>query len=417
VPPRTRSSNDTTRKRFLAGICAASGGALLATSPALGADSGGSGSGGLDYVATPKIAKVACVRGCASRRRARGGSRILVTGANLSSVTRLVFAGGSTRSDDVEVSIRSRSDRSITVGVPLNAPSGPLVAWAGRTVRSTATKPLAILPPPPPPPPTGELTPVPGPADPGAPKLETGMSAAKVFVGSRYGVTFSYRVSDQAPVNVKIDLVNLANGAVVQSWTPPPVQPGEVRNLRWKGYAGNRAAPEGRYAFRLAASDSQGAQARSAQAQDTQRDAFDLYQHIFPIRAPHNFGQGGARFGAGRDGHSHQGQDVFASCGKRLVAARGGIVKFKQYHSAAGHYVVISGDREGIDYAYMHLQSASPLTAGDRVSTGEEIGRVGDTGHASGCHLHFEMWSAPGWYDGGKPFDPLPSLQAWDAFS
>ena len=32
-----------------------------------------------------------------------------------------------------------------------------------------------------------------------------------------------------------------------------------------------------------------------------------------------------------------------------------------------------------------------------------------------GCHLHFEIWSAPGWYDGGKPFDPLPQLQAWDA--
>jgi len=27
------------------------------------------------------------------------------------------------------------------------------------------------------------------------------------------------------------------------------------------------------------------------------------------------------------------------------------------------------------------------------------------------------MWSKPGWYDGGKPFDPLPRLQAWDVFS
>jgi hypothetical protein len=340
-----------------------------------------------------------------------------VTGANLASVTRLVFAGGPGKSDDVEVKVRPRSDRSVPVGVPLDAPTGPLVAWAGKTVRSKATKPVAILPPPPPPPPTGKLTPVPGPADPGAPRLETGMSTARVFVGSRYGVTFSYRVSDQSPVNVKIDLVNLADGAVVQSWTPPAVAPGEVRNLRWKGYAGEQAAPEGRYAFHLSASSSQGAQARSAQAQDTVRDAFDLYQHIFPVRASHDFGQGAARFGARRDGHSHQGQDVFARCGSRMVAARGGVVKFKQYHSAAGHYLVIDGDREDTDYSYMHLQSASPLAVGDRVSTGEEIGRVGDTGDASGCHLHFEMWGAPGWYDGGKPFDPLPNLQAWDAFS
>jgi murein DD-endopeptidase MepM/ murein hydrolase activator NlpD len=42
---------------------------------------------------------------------------------------------------------------------------------------------------------------------------------------------------------------------------------------------------------------------------------------------------------------------------------------------------------------------------------------VGDTGRASGCHLHFEEWTAPGWYAGGKPFDPLPDLRAWDAQS
>jgi murein DD-endopeptidase MepM/ murein hydrolase activator NlpD len=33
---------------------------------------------------------------------------------------------------------------------------------------------------------------------------------------------------------------------------------------------------------------------------------------------------------------------------------------------------------------------------------------------ASACHLHFELWTAPGWYSGGQPIDPLPSLQAWD---
>jgi hypothetical protein len=27
------------------------------------------------------------------------------------------------------------------------------------------------------------------------------------------------------------------------------------------------------------------------------------------------------------------------------------------------------------------------------------------------------MWTAPGWYEGGRPFDPLPSLRGWDAYS
>ena len=41
---------------------------------------------------------------------------------------------------------------------------------------------------------------------------------------------------------------------------------------------------------------------------------------------------------------------------------------------------------------------------------------VGDTGDADGCHLHFEEWSAPGWYSGGRR-RPAADLQAWDTFS
>jgi murein DD-endopeptidase MepM/ murein hydrolase activator NlpD len=147
------------------------------------------------------------------------------------------------------------------------------------------------------------------------------------------------------------------------------------------------------------------------------RDAFDLRFHAFPVRGRHDFGGAGARFGAGRAGHRHQGQDVMARCGTPLVTAHGGVVKFKQYQSAAGYYLVIDGDHTGVDYAYMHMLRPSPFRVGERVATGQQIGRVGETGNAVGCHLHFEMWTAPGWYDGGHPFDPLPSLRAWDAYS
>jgi len=46
--------------------------------------------------------------------------------------------------------------------------------------------------------------------------------------------------------------------------------------------------------------------------------------------------------------------------------------------------------------------------------TGQPIGFVGRTGDATACHLHFEMWPAPGWYTGGSAVDPLPSLKSWD---
>ena len=100
-----------------------------------------------------------------------------------------------------------------------------------------------------------------------------------------------------------------------------------------------------------------------------------------------------------------------------MVAARGGRVKFKQYHAAAGNYVVIDGAGTDIDYAYMHLAEPTPFQSGDRVYTAPRIGSGGETGNARGCHLHFELWDAPGWYDGGKPFDPMPSLLAWDGWS
>ncbi|HEV2786198.1 MAG TPA: M23 family metallopeptidase, partial [Solirubrobacteraceae bacterium] len=145
--------------------------------------------------------------------------------------------------------------------------------------------------------------------------------------------------------------------------------------------------------------------------------AFELVDHIFPVRGAHGYGEGQAVFGAGRNGRTHQGQDVFARCGTPLVAARGGVVKLNQTHGAAGNYVVIDGEGTDIDYAYMHLRDRSPLAKGARVLTGQLIGQVGDTGDARGCHLHFEMWSGPGWYTGGAPFDPLPALQAWDAYS
>jgi murein DD-endopeptidase MepM/ murein hydrolase activator NlpD len=373
------------------------------------------GNGGAGYSPTPQVTRIACVKLCASHSRPRQGGTIRLIGSNLSGVSQVTFLGAPGKTDDRVVNVRPTSNRALTVKVPFGALSGRLaVVAAGAVSTSARTQVLSILPPPPPPPTTGQLTPVPGPRDPGGPQLETATSNNVAYAGSNRGVTFSYRVGAPAAVSVQVDLLKQDDGSVVQTWQVPNVQPGAVQSITWRGMSLGQLQPDGRYAWRLTATGATGAKARSAQAQDPTRDSFDLHDHIFPVRGSHTFGD---PFGVQRQGHTHQGQDILARCGLNLAAVEAGTVTTRKRQAAAGNYLILHGEETGIDYGYMHMRSLSPFGPGDHVTTGEVIGNVGDTGDATACHLHFEMWSAPGWYTGGHPFDPLPSLQQWDAYS
>ena len=86
-------------------------------------------------------------------------------------------------------------------------------------------------------------------------------------------------------------------------------------------------------------------------------------------------------------------------------------------HSSAGNYIVLDADGTGIDYAYMHLKQKAIPREGSNVRKGEKIGEVGDTGNASGCHLHFEKWTAPGYYEGGHASrNVTKALKSWDKY-
>jgi murein DD-endopeptidase MepM/ murein hydrolase activator NlpD len=220
-----------------------------------------------------------------------------------------------------------------------------------------------------------------------------------------------YQVRHDEPVAVKVELVRASSGRTLEAWRST-VEDDETYAVRWNGLIDGRLLGEQRYAFRLVAKDSEGASTFSASAEDTERDSFQLWQHRFPVRGRHDYGDG---LGAGR---GHQGQDVFAKCGAELEAARGGKVQYAGYQgSGAGHYLVIDGKKTRNDYVYMHLKRRATVRDGDRVRTGETIGKVGESGNASGCHLHFELWSGPGWYEGGSVLDPTPELKHWDSYS
>jgi biotin carboxyl carrier protein len=137
-------------------------------------------------------------------------------------------------------------------------------------------------------------------------------------------------------------------------------------------------------------------------------------QGVFPVAGAFDFGGVDARFGAGRPGHLHEGQDIIAASGTPVVAPYAGIVSRTSYQAGgAGEYVVLDA-ADGRDYFFAHcIRRSTAVTEGAAVSAGQQLCQVGSTGTASGPHLHFEIWNI-GWrIPGGYPIDPLPELRTW----
>jgi murein DD-endopeptidase MepM/ murein hydrolase activator NlpD len=204
-----------------------------------------------------------------------------------------------------------------------------------------------------------------------------------------------------------------ASGNLVQAVTVDFNGAGS-KSFAWDGMnSAGGVAGDGIYRLKLADGSTAGASIAGGQTQP-----FAMHLHQFPVPGPHNYGGAASRFGAPRSGHVHQGQDVAAACGSKLYVVETGSVRVNAYQaSGAGYYVVLHGNLTGTDFVYMHLKTPSWAPVGTSVYAGQQIGKVGDTGDAQGCHLHFERWSVPGWYVGGAAYDPLPELQYWDSYS
>jgi murein DD-endopeptidase MepM/ murein hydrolase activator NlpD len=287
--------------------------------------------------------------------------------------------------------------------------------FAGKASAATGGAPTPGGSPPPPPSPTG--APAEG-ASAGALSLISAKTTPRksFYYGVRYPRLTYTIASTQAQNDLRIDVVDVA-GESVRTFFRNDVAPSVENRIRWDGTTNSgRPALNGRYTFRISSQAGTPA-TTSASSPQSLSLSFALYGYAFPVLGAHDFGSSGARFGAARSGHTHQGQDVMADCGVPLLAARGGRVQYSGYEGNAGNYLVIDGKGTTYDTAYMHLLEPSPLQAGMVVRTGQPIGLVGQTGDATACHLHFEIWTAPGWYEGGSPIDPLPLLMKWDSYS
>ena len=85
----------------------------------------------------------------------------------------------------------------------------------------------------------------------------------------------------------------------------------------------------------------------------------------------------------------HYGTDIGAEKGTSVTAFADGTVYAFGDSSSFGLYVILSHGN-GVETLYAHLDSIS-VQDGDTVKRGQEIGKVGDSGNATGPCLHFEL--------------------------
>ena len=100
--------------------------------------------------------------------------------------------------------------------------------------------------------------------------------------------------------------------------------------------------------------------------------------------------------------HHENAVDVANSCGTSVVAAATGIVVPDPqisdtpggWNGGYGNFVLIEHPfGNNIETRYAHLEK-SLVQVGDYVTQGQEIGLMGETGDATGCHVHFEVLGA-----------------------
>lgn len=138
-----------------------------------------------------------------------------------------------------------------------------------------------------------------------------------------------------------------------------------------------------------------------------QLDQLNLYRiaaqkapFALPIKSAFRFTSG---FGM-RWGRMHKGTDFAAALGTPIYATADGVVTSAGWGQGYGKLVKIQ-HAFGIETRYAHM-SKILVKVGQRVSRGQQIGAMGNTGRSTGTHLHYEVRV------GGKAVNPITYIKA-----
>jgi murein DD-endopeptidase MepM/ murein hydrolase activator NlpD len=133
------------------------------------------------------------------------------------------------------------------------------------------------------------------------------------------------------------------------------------------------------------------------------------YLQVFPVSGTYQYSDD---FGEPRHQGAHQGVDVMAARNTPLVAVADAVVnRLSRTDTGLGGINVWLERPDGVEFYYAHMESiAAGLAEGAKVTAGQVIGAVGNSGDAryGATHLHFEI------RPGGTPIDPYPHLVAVD---
>ncbi|MCM2390909.1 M23 family metallopeptidase [Streptomyces albipurpureus] len=113
------------------------------------------------------------------------------------------------------------------------------------------------------------------------------------------------------------------------------------------------------------------------------------------------YGQSGSMWSSGQ----HTGLDFAAPSGTPVKAVSSGTIKAAGWHNSYGYNITLRLN-DGTEVLYAHLSSMA-ASVGQKVGTGQMIGRVGATGNVTGEHLHLEVTTP-----GGSVIDPLSWLRS-----